>query len=31
MYATLLIIILLLCVIQSIFDFISRRADKRNR
>ena len=31
MYATLLIIILLVCVIQSIFDFISRRADKRNR
>lgn len=31
MYATLLIIIVLVCVIQSIFDFISRRADKRNR
>ena len=31
MYATILIIILLVCIIQSIFDFISRRADKRNR
>ena len=31
MYATLLIIILLVCIIQSIFDFISRRSDKRNR
>ena len=31
MYATILIIILLVCVIQSIFDLIARRADKRNR
>ena len=31
MYATILIIILLVCIIQGIFDFISRRADKRNR
>lgn len=31
MYATILIIILLVCIIQGIFDFIARRADKRNR
>ena len=30
MYATIVILMLLVCIIQGIFNFISRRADKRN-
>lgn len=31
MYATIIIIVLLVCIIQTIFDLIARKADKRNR
>ncbi len=31
MYATILLLIVLVCIIQSVFGLIARRADKRNR
>lgn len=31
MYATILLTVILVCIIQGVFDFIARRADKRNR
>lgn len=31
MYATILLTIVLVCIIQGVFDFMARRADKRNR
>ena len=31
MYATVVLLILLVCIIQILFDRLARRADKRNR